>query len=403
MSDTQIEQHAESRTANAGSSAAPAAIIYTHALLEGSMTFIKSHAEALNRFSPVYAGSHFSTGIDLPRDRTYVINRGSLRGKIREAIFRKWGWAPGFTKSLARHKPRILHAHFGTCGPSGMMLASKLDIPFVVTFHGQDATKKKSEALKSHRGRELEKYKHRMIQKAGAIIAVSDFIRDRLLEQSYPPEKVVVLRNGIDLNFFKPNYDQAKKPTILFVGRFVEKKGTEYLLEAAKILKRSNVRFDLLLLGSGPLEPKLREMVRTFDIPCRFGGFVDTLEVRQHLASASVVVVPSVTAANGDSEGLPTILLEAQAMKVPVVATRHSGIPEGVIEGRTAELVDERDSESLAEKILPFLQSPEKVSSYGEAGRRFISASFNINSQAKKLEELYLEVCSRYATTSQRR
>ena len=121
-------------------------------------------------------------------------------------------------------------------------------------------------------------------------------------------------------------------------------------------------------------------------------------EVRDWLEKASVVAVPSVTAANGDSEGLPTILLEAQAMAVPIVATRHSGIPEGVIEGKTAELVEERDSLSLADKLQSFLESPSKTRAFGEAGRRFVSENFNIRVQACGLEDIYADAYARYMT-----
>jgi len=99
--------------------------------------------------------------------------------------------------------------------------------------------------------------------------------------------------------------------------------------------------------------------------------------------------VPSVIASDGDSEGLPTVLLEAQAMEVPIVATRHSGIPEGVQEGVTAELVDERDVRGLAESLRGFLSAAEKAESFGRAGRRFVAENFDLRKQVAGLEELY--------------
>ena len=94
----------------------PAAVIYTHSLLEGSMTFVKSHAEALRRYNPVYAGAHRVDGIPLPDDRTYVLNNGTPLGIVREAVFRKWGWAPGLVRKLRLHTPQVVHTHFGTAG-----------------------------------------------------------------------------------------------------------------------------------------------------------------------------------------------------------------------------------------------------------------------------------------------
>jgi glycosyltransferase involved in cell wall biosynthesis len=106
--------------------------------------------------------------------------------------------------------------------------------------------------------------------------------------------------------------------------------------------------------------------------------------------------VPSVTAENGDSEGLPTILLEAQAIGVPVVATRHSGIPEGVEEGVTAELVAEKDSNGMAAMLKSFLESPAKAQSYARAGRRFVEGNFDLRKQMERLEELYDDLRVRY-------
>lgn len=372
----------------------PAALIYTHSLLEGSMTFIKSHAEALSRFTPIFVGSHRVDGIPLPADRTYTVNDGSALGFVREALFRKLYWAPGFYRNLRKHDPRVVHAHFGDCGPAGMAIADKLGVPLVVTFHGQDATQHPSQAIKSHRGRELMKKKDKLIAHTGAFIAVSNHIQQRLLEQGYPEKKIFVHRNGIDVEFFRPNPAVRKDPVIVFVGRFVEKKGTEYLLEAARALKDSGVKFELAMIGSGPLESSLRATVEATDIPCRFEGFLDVSGVKNWIERASVVAVPSVTAANGDSEGLPTVLLEAQAMATPVVATRHSGIPEGVRAGKTAELVDERDSSALARELRSFLESPEKVRAFGEAGRKFVCDNFDIRSQSRGLEEIYANLIS---------
>ena len=118
----------------------PAAIIYTHSLLEGSMTFIKTQAEAFDRHCPIYVGAHRVEGIDLPAERTFVVNGAWPLGVLYEALFRRWHYAPGLIKKLKKHDPGIVHTHFGTCGPAGMAIANALNIPLVVTFHGQDAT-----------------------------------------------------------------------------------------------------------------------------------------------------------------------------------------------------------------------------------------------------------------------
>jgi glycosyltransferase involved in cell wall biosynthesis len=372
--------------------ASESVVIYTHSMLEGSMTFIKSHAEALNHYRAVYVGAHRDHGIPLPADRTYVLNEGTTTGLLREALFRKWGWAPGLVADVRRHNPKVVHAHFGTSGPAGLALAERLGVPLVITFHGYDATRRASEVAKSRRGRELLRSKDRLIERTGVFIAVSEFIRQRLIEQGYPERKIVLHRNGIDVDAFKPPARREREPIVLFVGRFVEKKGALYLLEAARVLQSAGVRFKLVMIGAGPLERQFRDFAVQNDIPCVFTGFLDIEGVRSWLGRARVVAVPSVTAQDGDSEGLPTILLEAQAMETPVVATFHSGIPEGVINGATAELVGERDVTTLAEKLRTFLDSPQKAADFGAAGRDFVRQSFNLLTQVRGLEALYRDV-----------
>ena len=378
----------------------PAAVIYTHSLLEGSCTFIKSHAEALTRHTPVYAGAHRVPGLELPADRTHVVNSGSPLGIVREAAFRTIGWAPDLAKRLRTHEPAIVHAHFGTSGPAAMSLARALDVPLLVTFHGQDATAVGFGRPSTHRERELQRKKPQLIGEAGAFIAVSEYIRQRLLEQGYPDSKIILHRNGIDLNYFRPSSDVEREPIIVFVGRFVEKKGGEYLIDAARQMHEAGVRFELVMIGSGPLEASLRSRAAQSGILCRFTGFLPAPEVRQWLNRATVVAIPSVVASDGNSEGLPTIQLEAQAMGTPVVATRHSGIPEGVIEGVTAELVDERDTRALATALRSFLESRDKTREFGEAGRQFVSEQFDLRNQAIGLEDIYARLRNQWETVN---
>ena len=377
----------------------PVAVIYTHALLAGSMTFIKSQAESLRGYDAVYAGAHKVEGIDLPEDRTFVLNSGSPMGILTEYLFRRTGYAPSLTNKLRTLGPRIVHAHFGTCAPAAMALARALDVPFVVTFHGADATVNPESSLKTRRGQELRRAKDAVIREAGAFIAVSDHIRRRLMEQGYPEDKVVVLRNGIDVDFFEPTSSGERDPVILFVGRFVQKKGATYLLEAAQRLMSKGVRFELVMLGSGPLEDELREAATQSGLPCRFPGFMPLTGVMEWLQKARVVVVPSVTADNGDQEGLPTILLEAQAMETPIVATRHSGIPEGVEENVTAYLVDEKDTVGLADKLRIYLENPELARRAGVAGREFVLRNFDMRDQVRELENLYDRLQREYFQT----
>jgi len=106
------------------------AVIYTHTVLSGSMTFIKSHADAMRRFVPVYAGARrVENGLPLDGRDVYVANDSPVFGIAREYAFRRWGWAPKLVSALRGKDPAIVHAHFGTAGPAGLALAKQLDVP----------------------------------------------------------------------------------------------------------------------------------------------------------------------------------------------------------------------------------------------------------------------------------
>jgi colanic acid/amylovoran biosynthesis glycosyltransferase len=373
------------------------AIIYTHSMIAGSMTFIKSHAEALRTYTPIYAGAHRINGLPLPSDRFYVVNGGGPVGRAKEYCFREFGIAPGFIRMLRKERPAIVHTHFGTCGPSGMALANKLDVPLIVTFHGKDATMSRDELESSRRGRKFLRDEPELIRRTDKFIAVSEFIRQRLLERGYPENKLIVHKNGIDLEFFKPNERDRRSDLVVFVGRFTEKKGIEYLIRAAAKITAKHRKFELVLIGDGPLRPELEKAAAEAKINCRFPGFLPLDKVRQWVGQAACVAAPSVVASNGDCEGLPTILLEAQAMKTPVVTTFHSGIPEGVRDGQTAYLVPERDVDALADRIDDFLASPDQAREFGEAGRQFMLDKFDLRKQVDSLEKIYDELVVEYA------
>ena len=370
----------------------PTVVVYTHSLIEPSMTFILSHAEALTRHRAVYAGAHRVNGLQLPVERVVTANNGGASGRSQEYLFRRFGMARRFYAKLRKFRPALVHAHIGQSGPAALSIAEALDVPMLVTYHGQDATITPEQARRSWRGREYLRGKSRVMERAGIIIAVSDFIRAKLLAQGYPEHKVITHRNGIDVGVFRPN-ESTREPIAVFVGRFVEKKGCEYLLRALGHLRRQGCAVKGVLVGDGPLRPVLEELVGKEGLDAEFTGFLPLPDVRSWLGRASVVVVPSVTASDGDSEGLPTVILEAQAMGTPVIATRHAGNAEGLIEGRSALLVNERDVDGLAQAIRFFIGNRAAVELFGRTGREFVESNFDLRSQVAGLERIYDRVC----------
>jgi glycosyltransferase involved in cell wall biosynthesis len=183
--------------------------------------------------------------------------------------------------------------------------------------------------------------------------------------------------------------------SVLFVGRLVEKKGCEVLIRAMHRVQLRIPDVVLTIVGDGPLRASLEALAGSLGIRCRFTGAAPAALVRQLLRQTAVACVPSQTAQNGDSEGLPIIVLEAQSMGVPVVSTFHAGIPEAVVHGQTGLLAAEGDCEALAENLMLLLESEKLRAEYGARGAQRIAECFDLKSQTRCLEEIYAEVLRR--------
>jgi glycosyltransferase involved in cell wall biosynthesis len=179
--------------------------------------------------------------------------------------------------------------------------------------------------------------------------------------------------------------------SFLQVANFVEKKGHFYTLRAFRRLREVYPRVRLVLGGDGPLRLRAQLLVRQLGLEdsVQFLGTVDENSVRRLMAEADVFVQHSVTAANGDEEGVPTVVMEAMASGLPVVSTLHAGIPELVQDGVTGYLVEERDVEKYFERLVDVLSDD---GSMGRAGRERVEKHFDLKVQTVKLDALYRSI-----------
>jgi glycosyltransferase involved in cell wall biosynthesis len=185
-------------------------------------------------------------------------------------------------------RPRLVHAHFGRGGALALPLARALGIPLVVTFHGGDATKEKH----YRRGLVPTVFQRRLAalrEEAALVICVSDFLRDRLVERGFPPEKLGVIRYGVETDDAGSPEAAPSHPEILFVGRFVEKKGVTHLVEAMRMLESQGSDLRLALIGDGPLRGALESQARSLK-NVRFLGWLPQVEVRRRMRGHSPVV-----------------------------------------------------------------------------------------------------------------
>jgi colanic acid/amylovoran biosynthesis glycosyltransferase len=374
----------------------PTVILFNSHLLPPSQTFIRSLGEELQQFAPYYVGCRWVNGLELPADRVCVINSGKPWQNIDETIFKVTGFSPKLYQSIQRINPVLIHAQFGLSGALVLPLMRSLNIPLVVHFRGADATVSETYANYSSLNhwiyfRRREALKH----KTQLFITVSKFIRNKILEQGFPADRTITHYHGVDIKKFKPDPSILRTPTVLFVGRLTEKKGCEYLIRAMAQVQSEIIDAELIVIGEGPLKARLEALASQSLKRFRFLGVQSSSIVRDWMNCASILVTPSITATDGDSEGLPNVVLEAQAMGLPVVSTTHAGIPEAVVHGETGFLAPERDAQALAHHILHLLQEPLLWQSFSLMGQKHMADNFNRDIQTRKLEDIYKGVIQR--------
>jgi colanic acid/amylovoran biosynthesis glycosyltransferase len=372
----------------------PVVLVYAEPLLARSMTFIRSQAETLTSFCPLYISPHYlMDGLPLPRERVVVMHRGDGRfSRLADIPFKTLGVAPIFIRRLKRLRPALLHAHFGPMGLRAMPLARRLRIPLLVTFHGYDATTPDECARRSQHYAHRTYVKRRKELELGAsvLIAVSNFVRSQLVRQGYAEEKVEVHYIGVDTEVFRPQPEVEREPIVLFTGRLEEVKGCEYLISAMAKVQAAIPHAGLVIIGDGSLRSQLERRAKESLRSCHFLGYQSPEVVKHWMNRARVFAAPSVRTPSGSEEGCPTVLMEAQAMALPVVSNLTGGVPEAVSNGETGFLSPERDVESLARNLQTLLADEALSAQMGRAGRNRVCARFDLRAQTRKLEELYM-------------
>lgn len=364
-------------------------LVYRHLLAPPSeVAFLRRFYLGFERLRPVWLGCRLDAGAGALTDEPLRLGRVGPLGVIDRALFRHGGILPP-APDLRALRPALLHAHFGRGGALALPIARALNIPLVVTFHGGDATKERH-----YRRRLLPPvYQRRLAaltREAALFVCVSGFVRDRLLARGFPAEKLTVIHQGVELAAAPATpAAAAAPPDILFVGRFVEKKGAARLIEAARILRGRGSAPPITMIGDGPLAARLREQASGL-AGLTFPGWLSNDEVRRRMRSGAIVCIPSLTAAGGDAEGLPTVIFEAMAEGAALVASRHAGIAEAVEHGENGLLVPEGDPAALADALEQLIRQPELRRRLGRAARRTASERFDAVRQSRRLEEALL-------------
>lgn len=306
--------------------------------------------------------------------------------KHREKQFIKEFLQAGFIaqKALASGRIRHLHAHFAHTTTTVTMLASQLSgLPFSLTAHAKDIY------LSELNPGDLLKLK---LRRAKFIATCTKANEQHLREVEPHSAPIYTIYHGLDTKQFAPlEKTPAPKPIVLSVGRFVEKKGYKFLVEACRILKEQGLEFECHIVGGGDAEATkaLIQQSQLTDTVILHSA-VTQEELRHIYQRATVFALACQIIESGDRDGIPNVLAEAMAMGLPIVSTDISGIPEIVDHRVDGLLVPQKNAAALAEAIAELLSDAALQQRLGQAARAKICRIFDAEVTVKELHRLLL-------------
>ncbi len=301
--------------------------------------------------------------------------------------------ARGIAAEIERSGASVLHVYFGHIGVYLLPLLRMRRLPAIVSFHGADA------------GVGMDRPTHRramaeMLTLADRILVRSESLAGSVGRLGAEPDRVRVHRTGLPLAEFPVVPRRAPETGawhFVQASRLIAKKGIETALTAFAAFAHAHPQAHFTIAGSGPLETTLRATAGRLGVADRvtFAGFLDQDRLRALYASAHLFVHPSETGLDGDAEGVPNAMLEAMATGLPVVATRHGGIPEAVGDGISGWLVAERDAPGLADAMNRLTADHVEWERFGAAAAAAVRVRFDLAAQTAVLEGIYDEAAGR--------
>ena len=290
-----------------------------------------------------------------------------------------------FATILEKNDVELLHAHFAGMGGAARRLSKMLGVPYTLTAHAFDI-------YLNPDADELRK----VMDDAASVVTISEYNKNYLVDEIGVSNRINVIRCGIDLDKFDP---QRKLKTggrirMLTVARLVEKKGIEYLLKAIPKVIKEVLDCELTIVGSGPLNDSLHQLVRDLDVGgcVQFRGDVSDSELMRCYEDTDLIILPCIVIESGDRDGIPVAMMEAMAMGLPVISTNVSGIPELVEDGVSGMLVPPKDEKAISEALIKLLNNENLRVQMGKAGRQIILEKYNVEIECHKLMTMFRDV-----------
>jgi len=371
-------------------------------------TWIYGQIKSFRRYRPVVYALNTENLDIYPTEKIRCLELKDGLGDLTTFLNKGWNklfnFYPGFLFFLVKDKPCLIHAHFGPSGYSFLRFKSMFKLPLITTFYGFDLSKLPHQNSKW-------KLRYRKLFKEGDCFLVEGHhMKSHAMELGCSEEKIIVQHLGVDLNQIKflPRRPEASdRIGVLIAGRFREKKGIPYGIEAFGRLRRAypQLQLDLTIIGDSngaPEEEKEKEKILTTIKKHRLNHYVRMMGYQPHsvflreVERHHIFLSPSVHASNGDSEGgVPVSLIEASASGMPILSTNHCDIPEVIVDGQSGCLVPERDVRALTEGLEFLVSNPHMWERMGEEARQHIEKHYNIARQIDRLEEIYDMIAKR--------
>jgi glycosyltransferase involved in cell wall biosynthesis len=291
-----------------------------------------------------------------------------------------------------------MHGHWVVPGGVTAWTASPR-LPLVVSLHGSDV-------FVAERHGFVGRIARAVFNRAARITACSEDLRQRAIALGASAEWSRTIPYGVDTSRFRPDAGARGRmravwtvapdaEVVLGVGRFVRKKGFEFLIDAVARLSPSRPRLRLVLAGAGDLRGEFEQRIASHGLGDRvvLPGVLLQDEVAASLAAADVVVAPSVKDPSGNVDGLPNVVLEALASGTPIVASPAGGIGSVVRDGETGLLVREGDAGGIAQAIDALLDDRARAAAVGAAGRRWAAEHGTWGRAIDLFEAAYESAC----------
>jgi colanic acid/amylovoran biosynthesis glycosyltransferase len=319
---------------------------------------------------------------------------------ISGCIYNAFTYSQKFLDILKNGKYSLIHAQFGPGSIYALYYARKLKIPLVITYGGYDVPVLLTKRRFNPKYWRYTLFSGMMLKTASLFLPVSKDLADKLVELGAPAEKVKVFHRGIvipeSLKEKKRGPNDSLK--VIMIGRFVEKKGFEYGIRAVAESVKEGRKVDLIIVGSGPLKAVYESLIAELlmEEHIKILGNMPQKDVFKEMERCDVVMVPSVVAKNGDTEGITNVLKEGCARGLVALITDHGGNPEIVEEGVTGFIVPERDVQSIKEKLILLCDNPGFVENMGIAATKKMKNELDIKITNEILEKHYDEVVKKH-------